>query len=594
MAREVYRGMRKRLLPSATTNDEKVKLMQHAKTTRNTLLAAAMAALMPATVAAEAPPENGGVLDIASIYYGIDAVTWDVTKWNWKSNHDNLFMDHLIMGDLEKGPRGSNENSFVAQAFIPQEHYRGDLAKSWEVKEDPLRIEFKLREGVIWPAKEGVMERRELVASDIVNHFEKLKASDRYIPTYWDFIDEWKAEDEHTVVAHLNEYNGNWGYRIAWGYYNGIMPPEWHDLDDDARSDWRNATGTGAYKLVQVERGRRQLYEANNEYWDSTTIDGKSYSLPLNEGVTYHIIKDESSSIAALRSGNIDIHESIRWQFVEELKKTAPELEFRSALRTEGTFIALRTDKKPFNDVRVRRAMNLAVDQRAIQQSLLNGEGALLNYPFSQRWENLYTPIEGLSAEGQALFDHNIEQARALLTEAGYPDGFEFDLQVCSCDPYHMDMVPMLQAYYQMAGLEMNIKTLEYGAFRSQMRDENQAVAYLMDNGEGNPFSVLRKSYVSDQTWNPAFYADGDFDAKWAAALAETDLNKQNDMLRELNHYIIETAVPQVWLPTQTFYVAWWPWVKNYHGELRVGAVRPGPIYARAWIDEQMKEDMGY
>jgi len=140
----------------------------------------------------------------------------------------------------------------------------------------------------------------------------------------------------------------------------------------------------------------------------------------------------------------------------------------------------------------------------------------------------------------------------------------------------------------------MNIKTLEYGAFRSQMRDENQADGYLMDNGEGNPFSVLRKSYLTDQTWNPSFYADETFDKMWNTALHETDVDKQNEMLREMNEYIIEEAVPQVWLPTQEFYIAWWPWVKNYHGELRVGAVRPAPIYARIWIDEELKEEMGY
>lgn len=569
--------------------------MHPMKTTRTHLMAAAIATALPLGALAEAPPDDaGGMLNVATLYYTLDAVTWDTTMWNWKANHDMLYMDQLIMGDLKYGPRGSNNNDFVAQAFIPEQHYTGDLAESWAVKEDPLRIEFNLRKGVYWQAKEGVMERREVVASDIINHFETMKASDRYIPTYWDFIDEWKAEDDHTVVAYLNRFNGNWGYLLGWGYYSGIMPPEWHDLSREQRADWRNATGTGAYMVTSVNRGREQVYEANGDYWDTTTIDGKRYDLPLNDGVVYHVIKDEASSIAALRSGKVDIHETVRWQFVEELKRTAPELNFKSALKTEGTYIALRTDRKPFNDVRVRRAMNLAVDQKAIQDALLNGEGALLNYPFSQRWESLYTPIEELSEDAQAMFGYHPEQAKALLAEAGYPNGLEFDLQVCSCSSYHVDMVPMLQAYYEMVGITMNIKTLEYGAFRSQMRADNQADGYLINNGEGNPFSVLRKSYRTGQTWNPAFYADETFDQMWDTALLETDVDRQNELLREMNEYIIEEAVPQVWLPTQEFYIAWWPWVKNYDGELRVGAVRPGPIYARAWIDQKLKQEMGY
>lgn len=572
--------------------------MKTYKTRRRLLNLAITAGLAAGTLGgvavAQEKPQTGGTLDVMTMYQTLDAVTWDTTKWNWKANHDMLFMDHLIMGDLEKGPRGTDEFDFVAQAYIPSEHYRGDLAESWEVKEDPLQIVFNLREGVYWPEKEGVMERREFVASDVVNHFEKLEQSDRAIPTYWKFIDRWEAKDDHTVVAHLNEFNANWGYLIGWGYYNGIMPKEWHDLSEKDRSDWRKATGTGAWKLVDVQTGRQQVYEANEEYWREMEVGGETYQLPFVDKVTYHIVKDPASALAALRSGKIDINENVRWQFIEELQRTAPEIKTRKRLATQGTFIALRMDKPPFDDIRVRRAMNLAIDQRAIQASLLNGEGALLNYPFSQRWDGLYQPIEQLSPAAQELFEHKPEKVKELLTEAGYPNGLDFTVQVCSCSPYHMDMVAMLQAYYQQSGINMKIDTLEYGAFRSQMRADNQAAGYLMNNGEGNPFSVLRKSYRSEQTWNPSFMADESFDKMWFSALAETDTQKQNQMLQEMNRYIIEEAVPQVWLPTESFYTAWWPWVKNYEGELRVGAVRKGPIYSEVWIDQELKKKMGY
>lgn len=559
---------------------------------QTTAVAAALAASSGAM--AQEEPQLGGTVNVITMYRTLDATTWDYQKWTWKENHDGLHVDHLIAGDLSKGPRGTNENSFVASDYIPEEHYRGELAESWELKKDPLRLVFNLRKGVYWPAKEGVMERRELVAEDVVKSFQTMWKSDRKIPTYWDFIKEWKAEDKHTVVAYLNEYNANWGYRIGWGFYDGILPPEWHALDESKRADWRNAVGTGPYKVAKVQTGRQQIYEANEDYWDSETINGKEYDLPLNDRVIYHIIKDESSAIAALTSGKADIMEAIRWQFVDQLKKSAPELKIEKGIATQGTYVALRTDKPPFDDVRVRRAMNLAVNQQEIMAALLNGEGEMLNYPFSARWTDMYTPLDKLSEQGRELFSYNADKAKKLLAEAGYKNGFEFDMQVCSCAPYHMDVAPMLQAYYQRIGVKMNIKPMEYGAFRSQMRHENQAVAYLMNNSEGNPFAVLRKSYVSGQTWNPAFHSDEKFDKMFNDAMAETDTAKQKEMLRKMNRYIIEERVPQVWLPTESVYRAWWPWVKNYHGELRVGAMRPGPIYARIWIDEKMKEKMGY
>jgi peptide/nickel transport system substrate-binding protein len=538
--------------------------------------------------------QTDGTLNVITYYRTLDATTWDYMKWSWKGNHDGLQLDHLLAGDLQKGPRGTGDNSFVAQAYIPYEHLKGELAESWEVKEDPLRIEFKLREGVFWPAKEGVMERRELVADDVVKSFASMAASERMIPTYWDFVKEWKAEGDHTVVAYLDHFNGNWGYRIGWGYYDQILPPEWFALSEEARADWRNATGTGPYKVADVVQSSRHVYEANEDYWNTATIDGEEHQLPLNKQVIYHIIKDEASAIAALRSGKADIMESIRWQFVDELKRTAPELKIEPFTATVGTYIALRNDVKPFDDVRVRKAMNLAVNQPEIMAALTNDGGSLLNWPFAERWSSLYTPVEELSEGAQEYFGYHPEKARALLDEAGVPEGFEFEVMVCSCNPYHMDMIPILQAYYDRIGVKMVPRTLEYGAFRSMMRDPEMSAGYLMDNGSGNPFSVLRKAFVDGQTWNASMYSDAKFDEMWNAALAELDLDKQQRMLKNANRYLIEEAVAQVWLPTTELYRAWWPWVKNYHGELRVGAVRPGPIYAQAWIDQDMKKEMGY
>ncbi|MFT0141118.1 ABC transporter substrate-binding protein [Alcanivoracaceae bacterium MT1] len=563
------------------------------RTLRTTLVLATLGAAGAIQAAEEATPQLGGTVNISTMYRTLDATTWDLQNWTWKGNHDNLQLESLLRGDLQYGPRGKNENSFVEQAYIPYNQLEGSLAESWEVKEDPMRVIFHLRKGVQWQEVPGVMKKRELVANDVITSFQSRGESPRAIPTFWDFIERWEAPDDHTVIAYFNQFHGNWPYRIAWGYYDGISPPEWQNLSEEKRADWRNAAGTGPYRIEKIETGRQQVYAKNDDYWDSVTLNGKEYPLPLNDKVIYHIIKDEASAVAALSSGRIDIMEAIRWQLVDQLKKTAPELQFRKNLSTNGTYIALRTDQKPFNDVRVRRALNIAVDQKAILSSLLNGEGELLNYPFAQRWTEFYTPLDQLSPEARELFEYDPEKAKKLLAEAGYPKGFSFDLQVCSCSPYHMDVAPMLQAYYQQVGVKVNIKTMEYGAFRSNMRGKTQAGGYLMNNGSGNPIQVLRKSFRTDQTWNASWYSNEEFDRKIDAAIKEPDTEKRNAMLKELNNFIIEEAVPHVWLPTEMGYSAWWPWVKNYYGEQRIGAVKPNAIYSRIWIDQKMKESMG-
>ncbi len=95
--------------------------------------------------------------------------------------------------------------------------------------------------------------------------------------------------------------------------------------------------------------------------------------MPRKGKVVYHISKEESSSVAALSSGRVDIMEALRWQLVDQLKRTAPELKFRKHVATQGTYIALKTDQKPFDDVRVRRAMHRPRAQLASLSSLLNG-----------------------------------------------------------------------------------------------------------------------------------------------------------------------------------------------------------------------------
>ncbi|MBL4908071.1 MAG: ABC transporter substrate-binding protein [Sneathiella sp.] len=451
-------------------------------------------------------PKYGGTLNVLTMYSMLNALGWNHKNWMWKSNHDGLNLDHLIAGDLDKGPRGTNEFEYRAQAYLPEKVWRGELAESWDVKQNPLRLEFKLRKGVFWPAKEGVMEKREVVADDITYHFKTMSESKRKIPTYWDFIKEWKSTDKYTAVAYLNSYNANWGYRIGWGYYDAIIPPEVHNLNDGkGPKDWTQVNGTGPYKVSKVTKGREHIYEKNEDYWDTETINGIAYKLPYNDKVVYNIVKDEATRIALLRSGKVDLYEAFRPHFVKALRDSAPELIIREALATQGTFIALRTDKKPFDNKKVRQAMNLAVNQQEILDTLLFGKGEILNYPFSSGWKSLYTPIEKLKPSSQMLFDYDPEKAKKLLAEAGYADGFDFEVMVSTADPYHMDVIGLLQAYYANVGITLKAKTLEYAAFRSQMRKPSQSAGYLMNNGEGNPFSVLRKSYKSGQTWNPAF-----------------------------------------------------------------------------------------
>ena len=539
-------------------------------------------------------PQTDSVVKMITRYRTLNPLSWDFHRWVWKTSFDGLYTTQLMAGDLDRGPVNNGANKFIAPGWIPPEDTKGEIAESWETKQDPLRIEFTIRKGVMWMAKEGIMKSREVVAKDVAHHFNLMRSQKRYIPTYWDFVKEWKAEGKYKATAYLNSYNGNWPYRFGWGYFSPLLPPEWHALSDEKRADWKNAVGAGPYMVTDVKKSSKVTYKRNDNYWDSQVINGKKYQLPLNAGLNYMFIKDEATAIAAIRTAKADLMENIRWQFVDELKKSAPDLIIKGDMEANFQLLALRNDKKPFSDVRVRRAMNMAVNQLEIKQALINGKGEVLNSPLSMGWTSVYTPLQELSPQAQEMFGYHPDKAKKLLKEAGYPNGFKFEMMYCTCSPYHVDIVPMLQAYFQVVGVTLIPKPLEYAAFRSQMRKDTQAAGYLYQVADNNPFTSLRAYHKGGQTWNASMMDDPKHNKAWDTALAETDQAKQDKMVKAMGRYIIEEAAPYVWLPTPFSYRAWWPWVKNYHGEMSVGAIRPAPIYARMWIDKDLKKKMGH
>ena len=535
-------------------------------------------------------PTYGGELNIGTVSVTLSPLSWDPADWTWKSNHDHgSAREQLFAGDLTKSIRNGGPYAFVADAYLPTDSMRGELAESW-YWEDPLTLVVKLREGVIFPAKPGIMEAREFVADDVIYSYDLVNDSPKRIPTYFDHIERLEARDEHTVVFHLNHYNAEWPYRFGYGYYSGISPREMEKVD---RKRWQNVTGTGPFALERYVQANAQIYKKNEQYWDSALVGGSRHPLPFVDKVIYRIIKAEATYLTALRTGQLDILEAIRWIAVDHLKETTPELQWNRWLATSGQFIALRVDQKPFDDLRVRRALNLAVNQQEIVKHFYGGHAELMAYPQHPEFGAYFEPLEDMPESVQQLFSYDPEEARRLLKEAGVPEGFAFEMQVCSCSPSHMDLVPLLESYFSRVGLKANIRPMEYASFLSAMTTKTHGPAYLLSSGHVNPMTTIRKSFVTGQTWNPSQYSDPAFDEKVRILHLTRDEEERINMLRGLTREILEQA-PYVWLPIPYVHTAWWPWVKNYGGELRAGAVRPWPIYARIWIDQEMKKQMGF
>src|SRR5258705_363239 len=431
-------------------------------------LAVTLSLATPVSAQSEQPPKPGGTLEAGTVYVALSALSWDSADWNWKHNHDTgQVYEQLFVADLTKSKRLGGKYPFYADAWIPSDAIRGELAEKWEWKQNPLRLETNLRKGVMFPDKPGVMAARELVADDVVFAYNRLEKSPKKISGYFDHLERVEATDRHTVVFTFKNYNAEWDYRFGWGYYSGIVPKE---VADAGAGNWKNVNGTGPFQLAELVQGNSNTYVKNLGYFE---------------------------------------------------------------------------------------------------------------------------PLEAMPDSVKELFTYNPEKAKKLLAEAGVPKGFTFKVQVCSCVPDHIDLIPLLAAYFEQVGVRIEIQTMEYGAFLSAMTSKTNAAGYLMNNGHTNPTTTIRKSFVRGQVWNPSQWNDPEYDKKMDAVYLEQDESKRQAMLKEMTREILDKA-PYIWLPTPYIFTAWWPWVKNYGGELRAGAVRPGPIYARIWIDQDLKKKMGH
>ena len=407
---------------------------------------------------------------------------------------------------------------------------------------------------------------------------------------------KWKknkvAKDPYTVVFYFKEFNAEWDYRFGYGYYSPIIPHEMVEAPGGA-TDWKNAVGTGPFQLSDYVQGSAQTYVKNPIYWDKEKLQGSEYKLPFVDKVVYHIIKDEAAQQSALRTGKLDILEAIRWNAVDSLKKSAPQLQWSRYLAFGGNYLAMRTDTKPFDDIRVRRALNMAVNKEEIVKEYYGGNAELFAYPQHPDYKGYFQPLSEMPDSVKELFKYDPEKAKKLLAEAGYPNGFSFKVEVCSCAPDHMDLLPLVAGYLEQVGVKLEIQPMEYGAFLSAMTTKTHSPGYFMFSGHVNPTTTLRKSFVAGQVWNPSMWNDPAYSAKMAEVYKIRDEAKRQQMLREMTVQILDAA-PYIWLPTQYNYAAWWPWVKNYGGESFAGSVRPGPIYARIWVDQEMKKKMGF
>ncbi len=254
----------------------------------------------------------------------------------------------------------------------------------------------------------------------MVFSYTRLANSPKKIATYFDHVEKVHAPDKHTVVFQFKEYNAEWDYRFGWGYYSGI------DAEGGGRCRRRQLEERQRHRPLHACRLRAGQLEHLHEESDllgqgEDQRRRAQAALPRQAGLPHHQGRGDLHHGAAGRASSTSSR-PFAGRTSSELKKSAPQLQWSRWLNMSGTFLAMRVDTKPFDDIRVRRALNMAVNKQEIVSAYYNGNAELFAYPMHPDYIGYYEPLEAMPDSVKELFTYNPAKAKQLLAEAGPPE----------------------------------------------------------------------------------------------------------------------------------------------------------------------------
>ena len=558
----------------------------------------------PLAPAAEVP-KYGGTLTLVQ--------TGDVTRFDtWYSNSGTIILGNinqpLWSGDWAKGIAGgfgTKESDWGAGNNDFYNLKTGFISEStkWtlDTAKDEGTIVYQIRQGVHFalnPASEAsrLVNGREVTADDVVFNLKRVISPGANL--YGSNIELRTANITKTGTREITvrlPISAMVSGITRFTSQVFMMAPEvvakWGPTDK-----WGNSVGTGPFMLTEYTPGSVIIMKRNANYWQTDPVGpGKGNQLPYLDVLRYLIIPDASTRLSALRTGKIDQMQNLTLDDDAQLRKTTPHLleKENASNQGRGDPAYMRTDKVPFNDVRVRRAMMVAIDFQSILQSLYKGRGQFITFPIS------YIPDYGpaflglddpdMPASVKELYSYNSDKARQLLKEAGYPNGFKTSVVLLSTE---VDYWSIIKDMWAKVGIDLKLDVKETGV-KNTILDQRSHEALITDTtGPVSGFYLARR--LQGGLGNSSMVDDpyiNDMIEKMRTA-AITDLTKSMLIHKELMKYVLDKAyaIPNV---IGSNYTLWQPWIKNYSGEWTFGGNVPcWPQYI--WYDEALKKSMGY
>ncbi|KQS77091.1 ABC transporter substrate-binding protein [Rhizobium sp. Leaf384] len=355
------------------------------------------------------------------------------------------------------------------------------LAKSWVISPDGLTYTFKLQEGVTFHDGETFDSAVAKFSLDRARGPDSTNGQKRFFAA----IDTIETPDASTLVLKLKKPQGSLLYWLGWPASVMVGPKS-------AAEDKTKPVGTGPFTFVRWTKGDRVELAANPDYWN------KAVKVRL-QTVTFRFIPDAQAQAAALNTGGVDAIPEFAAPELMESFKDKPDL-VTVIGNTELKVVAgMNNARKPFDDKRVRQALMMAIDRQTVIDGAWSGLGTAIG--------SHYTPNDRGYVDLTAKLPYDVDKAKALLAEAGYPEGVAFTIKTPQM-AYAPRSAEVMQAMLAEIGVTMTIEPTEFPA--KWVQDVLKAADYdmtIVAHAEPMDIDIYARDPYYFNYKNPAFSA---------------------------------------------------------------------------------------
>ncbi len=393
-----------------------------------------------------------------------------------------------------------------------------NLATDYTVSDDGKTYTFTLREGVLFH------NGRELTAEDVKYSLERtldpatrspgqgfylgIEGAQAFVDGEADAVSGIRVPDPTTVEITLSEPSAPFLHLMALNF-SFVVPQE--EVERYGEDFGRNPVGTGAFKLREWQLGQRLVIERNPDYFHE--------GLPHLDEVIYEVGVEPTVALLRLQRGQADIlGDGVPpAQFVSLTSNPANEQLIASGSQLQTGYLTLNTNVAPFDNVKVRRAVNMAVNKERVVQ-LINGRATPATQPLP--------PLMPGYDDAYTGYAYDPEGAKALLAEAGFPDGFATQLYATNTDP-NPRIAQAIQQDLAAVGIDAELRTQAQSTVIAAGGEQGGApmvwsggMAWIADYPDPSNFywPILSCSAATQGGWNWAWYCNEELDAQATAA----------------------------------------------------------------------------